>query len=288
MLVYWSPYIFRLLNPVTDDFSAQDRAMLDSLVAQLGTPEGETREKLAAKKPFPFDPNQAELTELESLGFPAYLAKRLIKYRQSGGQFRARANLMRLYGMDSALYHRLYDYIDLPEATLVASTSFKPDKPNRYPYDKQKKTTEYMDPTGGIRAFDLNTAVAEELIQVRGIGSKRAEQILRYRNKLGGFVHPDQLYEIHYFDSSLIQELLKHSFIEASPQVLDINTASVDELKAHPYIGYRLAKVLVAYREQHGSFAQVDDLSKIKIVERDWLQKVKPYLHVGTTGSVAE
>jgi competence protein ComEA len=52
----------------------------------------------------------------------------------------------------------------------------------------------------------------------------------------------------------------------------------LDELAAHPYISYGEAKVLVAFRTQHGKFISSDDLLKIKIFKTEWVQKIKPYL----------
>jgi competence ComEA-like helix-hairpin-helix protein len=59
----------------------------------------------------------------------------------------------------------------------------------------------------------------------------------------------------------------------------NLNTASVEDLDKHPYITGKQAKLIVAYREQHGVFVSVDDLAKIAaFTDKKWLEKVGPYL----------
>ena len=42
-------------------------------------------------------------------------------------------------------------------------------------------------------ALDINTASAEEFIKVKGIGEKKAERIISYRNEHGKFNSIDEL-----------------------------------------------------------------------------------------------
>jgi len=62
---------------------------------------------------------------------------------------------------------------------------------------------------------------------------------------------------------------------------LNLNAASTEDLDKHPYISGKQAKIIVAYREQHGTFDSVDDLAKITAIsDKKWLEKIKPYLAV--------
>ena len=45
---------------------------------------------------------------------------------------------------------------------------------------------------------------------------------------------------------------------------LDLNTATVAELKALKFIGQKKAEAIVAYREANGAFKSVDELKKVK------------------------
>ena len=60
---------------------------------------------------------------------------------------------------------------------------------------------------------------------------------------------------------------------------ININTASVEDLKSHPYIRYNIANAIIAYRKEHGSFSAIADLKKIKIISDEVYQKIAPYLH---------
>jgi len=42
-------------------------------------------------------------------------------------------------------------------------------------------------------ALDINTASAEEFVKVKGIGEKKAERIISYRNEHGNFNSIDEL-----------------------------------------------------------------------------------------------
>ena len=52
--------------------------------------------------------------------------------------------------------------------------------------------------------------------------------------------------------------------IEEGGYLLDINTATVDELDTLPGIGEAKAAAIVAYREAHGGFSSVEELLQVK------------------------
>ncbi len=246
------------------DFT-KEKMELDSLIATWKWEEKDsTVHKISEKSLFSFDPNITSKEEFVELGFSNALANRIINYRMKGGKFAVKKDLTKIYGMDSLLLKKLFAFIDLPEKI-----------------EKEKAINKFEPKVNSaIVRFDLNTADTSQLIKIYGIGPKLSQRIVTYRDKLGGFVSTDQLKEIYGLDSMVIHELFKKSYLEENfkPRLININTATEKELGDHPYIKYKLAKAITAYRFQHGLYDTVDDLKKIVLIDDVKFQKIKPYL----------
>jgi competence protein ComEA len=251
----------------TDDFTA-DRRYLDSL-AQLWKTEPSRDTALLASL-FEFNPNKVSVADMQRLGFSESLSSRIANYRQKGGQFRIKADLLKIYGMDSALYAQLYAYILLPE-TKEKKTS-----------DKQLEKSATQSQKTLLSSFDLNEADTTQLKSVYGIGSTLASRIIRFREGLGGFIKQEQLKEVFGLDTTVIQQLLKISFIaeDFTPRKINLNTANETEFSAHPYIKRSMAKAIIAYRFQHGKFADVQELKKLTLLKAEEADKIIPYLKI--------
>lgn len=61
---------------------------------------------------------------------------------------------------------------------------------------------------------------------------------------------------------------------------ININIATIDEMKSHPYLRYNLANAIFQYRRQHGNYNTVEDVKKIMLITDDVYKKVLPYLTV--------
>ena len=64
--------------------------------------------------------------------------------------------------------------------------------------------------------------------------------------------------------------------------VLDLNRAGTAELDALPGIGPVLARRIVEYRRQHGSFRRVEELRAVRGVGPRLLERLRPRVGVGT------
>ena len=71
---------------------------------------------------------------------------------------------------------------------------------------------------------------------------------------------------------------------ETDPIVVNINTATVQELEALPGIGPVVAQRIVAYRDEHGAFRTVEELTKVKGIGESKLEEL---LDLITTGGDA-
>jgi DNA uptake protein ComE-like DNA-binding protein len=280
------PLLYPVLFPSKKFDHVTDYQQLDSLVAEL---ERRHREGKRKSRPdsvpgyrkevtfFDFDPNVINAEEWQSLGLPKYLAERIVKYRGKGGKFRVKSDIKKIYGFPNALYGRLYSHILLPDSVSYIT-------PNRSYSKKTFASTGYSDRPERKRAivelFDINRADTAQLASVRGIGPSLSRRITKYRDLLGGFSGKHQLYEVYGLDSLVVEELFLKGFLDEDGTIrkLKINQATEKELDAHPYITPRLAKIIVAYRVQHGNFGSAEALAPIKILNEATLRKLAPYL----------
>jgi len=118
-------------------------------------------------------------------------------------------------------------------------------------------------------------------IALPGIGSKLAERIVKFREKLGGFCTAAQVAEVYGLSDSVFAKI--NSKLQCNPALvkqININTVSFEELKAHPYIKYQLANAVIQYRNQHGSFQSTEDLKQIVLMTDEVFNKIAPYLTV--------
>ncbi|REG83374.1 ComEA family DNA-binding protein [Algoriphagus antarcticus] len=114
---------------------------------------------------------------------------------------------------------------------------------------------------------------------VPGIGQSTASRIVKFRENIGGLHSKSQLSEVYGLKPETIEAIWE--YFDFSPGIfkkVKINQAEVEELAKHPYFSYAEAKVLVAYRKQHGLFQSSDDFLKIKIFKKEWIDKISPYL----------
>jgi len=218
---------------------------------------------------FAFDPNTATKEEFDSLGLPAHLSERIINYRTKGGSFRKRDDLSKIYGMDSSLMKRLYPFIEI-----------RVEKPNSKERITDNKTDNKKSTPAVVQ--DLNLADTAQLKLIRGIGPVLANRIVKYRNALGGFVDQNQIKEVYGLDTNVVKMVNTRFYIDPSfrPSHININTASESDLSNHPYIRSKIAKSIVAYRFQHGSFNEIADLLKIDLIDQTFFDRIRPYLTI--------
>lgn len=121
----------------------------------------------------------------------------------------------------------------------------------------------------------LDLADTTSLMTVPGIGPYYARQIIRYGERLGGYVSVDQLDEIDDFPT----ESKRYFKVEASsPRKLNINRLSLSELKRHPYINFYQAKAITDYRRLHGPLKSLNELRLSKDFPQEAIDRLSPYV----------
>lgn len=219
---------------------------------------------------FSFNPNLVKQAELIALGLTPPIARTLINYRNKGGKFFRKEDLKKIYGVDESWYNSVEDYIVLPEQN-------RPSKPSNFVAQKPKAKP-YYTPKTPIR-IEVNTASAEEWAKLRGIGPVLSQRIVKFREKLGGFYDVDQVNETFGLPDSTFQSIYTQLYLESQPQKLFINLSDTEQLAKHPYIDWKLARILVNYRRAHGPFKRADDLKQVYTLDELTLQRLMPYLN---------
>ena len=215
---------------------------------------------------FYFDPNTADSTQLLRLGLPAWMIRNIYRYRARGGVYRSKRDFAQTYGLTKKDYLRLEPYIRISDDYQAASTLFSKEERDTLRYPAKLKDGEHI---------VLNTADTTELMKVPGIGSYYAKEIVRHGKWIGGYVSVDQLDEIEDFPQTA-----KKYFVVShpTPQRLNINKLSLQELRRHPYINYYQAKAIIDYRRLHGNIKSLQDLRFSKDFTEGAIRRLEPYV----------
>lgn len=215
---------------------------------------------------FPFDPNTADSTQLLRLGLQPWQVRSIYRYRARGGVFRSKRDFAQLYGLTKKDYLRLEPYIRISDDYQPASTLFSKEERDTLRYPAKLKDGDHV---------VLNTADTTQLMKVPGIGSYYAKEIIRHGKWIGGYVSVDQLDEIEGFPPTA-----KKYFVVShpTPQRLNINKLTLQQLRRHPYINYYQAKAIVDYRRLHGDIKSLQDLRFSKDFPEDAIQRLEPYV----------
>lgn len=142
------------------------------------------------------------------------------------------------------------------------------------------KESTYFSKKKQIQFIDINKADSTQFEQLPAIGEKLSSRIVRYRERLGGFIQIEQVKEVYGISDSAFGVILPYLRQERGflPQKIDINKADYAMLRRHPYADHVFIKLVLAYRKSHGPFKQKEDLEKIIQLDKTVLNKLIPYL----------
>lgn len=209
---------------------------------------------------YPFNPNEIIDTAFH---YP-YLTEKQVSvirnYLRKGGKFKTRNDFKKMYCISEREFERLSPYLTLPDS----QPAYKKENRN---FHKQAITV------------DLSNADSVGLLGLPGIGPVFASRIVRYRERLGGFVLVNQLKEVWGMNDTIYQRILPHIFLkDALPiRYVYLNTDSFSVLASHPYIKGKIAGLIGNYRRQH-PFREIDELKSLPLITEENFRKLVPYL----------
>lgn len=232
-------------------------------------PSGRTYYSKTKGEEFYFDPNTASAGDWKRLGLRDKTIETIQKYLSKGGRFYKPEDIGKIWGLRKDDAERLIPYVRIEH--------IKKEYANNEQHIFQKNVPDK--PLAPV--ININSSDTAGFISLPGIGSRLAQRIILFRDKLGGFYSVEQVKETYGLPDSTFQKI-KSKLILTNPVVkqININTATLDEMKAHPYLRYNIANAILQFRTQHGNFSSIADIKKIMIVTDEVFNKVTPYLTI--------
>ncbi len=224
---------------------------------------------------FPFDPNTADSTALLRLGLRPWQVRNIYKYRAKGGVYSHPDDFARLYGLTAGQFRRLRPYIRISPDFRPASETIGKTVREVQDSSFQSGKRAYSNKISATERIILNTADTTELVRVPGIGRYYARQIVRYGQRLGGYVSVAQLDEIEDFPA----ESKQYFTIEGQTQRrINVNKLTLMQMCRHPYMGYARAKAITDYRRLHGRLQSLDELCACRFFTAEAIRRLEPYV----------
>ena len=207
-----------------------------------------------------FNPNNYSLSDWMNLGLSEKQSMVVLKFSSRG--IYSEQDLKRIFVIPDVLFELIRDSVVYPER-------FQ-NSPNQESFKKQAKQ---------ITSINLNTADTTEFMKIYGVGAFYAKQIIRYREKIGGYFTKEQLFEVWKMTPEAYDKIKDHVFIsEKDVKRININSVTIEELKVHPYLKWNQANSIVKMRIQRNGFKNIEEIKESVLIDSETYEKLFPYL----------
>ena len=127
--------------------------------------------------------------------------------------------------------------------------------------------------------LDINTIDTLQLMKIPGIGPAFAKRITSYRKLLGGYYRLEQLQEVYGMYVELYEKMIPYLQADTSEiSPISVNSASLDQLKSHPYINFYQAKAILELRKKKGKLENIHEFDLLEEFTAEDLERIKHYL----------
>jgi len=221
-------------------------------------------------KLYPFNPNFISDYKGYTLGMSLEEIDRLHTYRDKNKYVNTKEEFQSITKISDSLLVEISPYFKFPEWANKSSV----------PIVKKVRKNRTIEPSYTRQYSNLNSATEEELKTIYGIGDKLSKRIVKFRDRLGGFLVDDQLSDVYGLEPEVVERVLERFKVMKVPEIekINVNTASADELSKLVYLQYHVAQGIVDYRNLNGTINSLDELININDFPKDRIDRIALYL----------
>ena len=219
-------------------------------------------------KIYPFNPSFITDYKGYQLGMTTQEIDRLLSHRESGKYINSARQFQVVTKVSDSLLAVISPYFKFPDwISRKKNTSLN--------YNKPKEEEIF---TGEKQ--DLNIVTAIQLKEIKGIGDKLSERIIKYRTSMKGFMNDEQLEQVYGLKPEVTAKVLQRYTVLSQPTIekVNVNTATFKEVLHLPYIDYELTKKIFQYRDEVAEIQNLEELKNIEDFPIENFDKIALYL----------
>lgn len=238
--------------------------------------ELESKKKVSEKNDFQlfsFNPNSISRDSLLLLGLSSKQSFNIVNYRKKVGQFKSEKDFRKIYSIEDSLANVLAPYL-----------TFENNK------SKQKVASISKNRNDSLFNFNPNS-VSEYELESLGLSSKQAKTLMNFKKKGGKFYNKEDLKKIYSISDELYKKLEPYISIERDEnknekietRIIELNSATKEQLKTIKGIGEKTAERLITYRKKLGGYCNLIQLNDIYGLDSIIKNNKTTYFSINTT-----
>jgi competence ComEA-like helix-hairpin-helix protein len=217
------------------------------------------------KRVYTFNPNYIDDHKGYLLGMTPDEIDRLLAFRAKGAWINSSAEFQEITKVSDSLLNALSPRFKFPEWVHSKRTHGSSKEIKKHSYDDKS---------------DINTATAEELQEIYGIGKSLSKRIIDFRSRLGGYTSDIQLYHVYGLNEETVNRLLNEFTVKTPKQIdrMNLNIVSASDLSTIPGISFELAREVWEKRVLNDGFESFSELREIEGMTERKLELIELYL----------
>lgn len=225
----------------------------------------------AMERALRFDLNEAYPEDFDRInGIGSKTAQSIYDHRVANGPYRTFEDLKDVPGLRPSAIRAMMPFIRIGDALGVGSALAMDLK--------------------GKAVVNVNAATLDELQLIDGVGEAMANDIIHARPYDSIEQMDDRVKGLGPAKLAKMTPFIVFSGPNVTPisggaaeagALIDLNTATVEQLENLPGMGPTMCAALVAYRVANGPFQRIEDLRNIKRFGQARIDKIRPYVSIG-------